>query len=119
MTLLSTHPRALLRVLAADFSRLFSAGVFNLSFAPYRMAATPDAFMSRVGTSWSVGSKTYQAAFVIAGGPGARKVDSTGGEPLVPVHRTGLRRHRHHPGDGGPAGRRIRSRCQNRGIAHR
>ncbi|MFE2459576.1 hypothetical protein [Streptomyces sp. NPDC059402] len=32
------------------------------------MAATPDAFMSRVGTSWSVGSKTSQAVFVIAGG---------------------------------------------------
>lgn len=32
------------------------------------MAATPDAFMSRVATSWSVGAKTSQAAFMIAGG---------------------------------------------------
>ncbi|MEU4040043.1 hypothetical protein [Streptomyces collinus] len=32
------------------------------------MEATPDAFMSRVGTSWSVGSKTCQATFTITGG---------------------------------------------------
>ncbi|MET7810059.1 MFS transporter [Streptomyces sp. NPDC005395] len=55
-------------IVAVDFGLLFSAGVFNPSFTTYRMAATPDAFMSRVGTSWSVGSKTSQAAFVIAGG---------------------------------------------------
>ncbi|MEV7413067.1 MFS transporter [Streptomyces althioticus] len=55
-------------IVAADFGLLFSAGVFNPSFTTYRMAATPDAFMSRVGTSWSVGAKTCQAAFVIAGG---------------------------------------------------
>lgn len=55
-------------IVAADFGLLFSAGVFNPSFTTYRMAATPDAFMSRVGTSWSVGSKTCQAAFMIAGG---------------------------------------------------
>ncbi|MGW2031745.1 MFS transporter [Streptomyces sp. NPDC001811] len=55
-------------IVAADFGLLFSAGVFNPSFTTYRMAATPDALMSRVGTSWSVGSKTCQAAFMIAGG---------------------------------------------------
>ncbi|BDH05881.1 MFS transporter [Streptomyces seoulensis] len=55
-------------IVAADFGLLFSAGVFNPSFTTYRMAATPDAFMSRVGTSWSVGSKTCQAAFMIVGG---------------------------------------------------
>ncbi|MEU4000552.1 hypothetical protein AB0E76_32805 [Streptomyces fungicidicus] len=55
-------------IVAADFGLLFSAGVFNPSFITYRMAATPDAFMSRVGTSWSVGAKTCQAVFVIAGG---------------------------------------------------
>ncbi|MFD5813011.1 MFS transporter [Streptomyces sp. NPDC127038] len=53
---------------AADFGLLFSAGVFNPSFTTYRMAATPDTLMSRVATSWSVGSKTCQAAFMIAGG---------------------------------------------------
>ncbi|MBT2907910.1 MFS transporter [Streptomyces sp. McG8] len=58
----------LLVIVAADFGLLLSAGVFNPSFTNYRMAATPDAFMSRVGTSWSVGAKTCQAAFVIAGG---------------------------------------------------
>ncbi|MEW2287302.1 MFS transporter [Streptomyces sp. NPDC047841] len=55
-------------IVAADFGLLFCAGVFNPSFTTYRMAATPDAFMSRVGTSWSVGSKTCQAAFMITGG---------------------------------------------------
>ncbi|MET7642435.1 MFS transporter [Streptomyces sp. NPDC005426] len=55
-------------IVAADFGLLFSAGVFGPSFTTYRMAATPDAFMSRVGTSWSVGSKTCQAVFMIAGG---------------------------------------------------
>ncbi|MFJ7965482.1 MFS transporter [Streptomyces sp. NPDC096324] len=55
-------------IVAADFGLLFSAGVFGPSFTTYRMAATPDAFMSRVGTSWSVGSKTCQAIFMIAGG---------------------------------------------------
>jgi MFS family permease len=58
----------LLVIVAADFGLLLSAGVFNPSFTTYRMAATPDAFMSRVGTSWAVGAKTCQAAFVIAGG---------------------------------------------------
>ncbi|MEV8548163.1 MFS transporter [Streptomyces sp. NPDC051572] len=55
-------------IVAADFGLLFSAGVFGPSFTTYRMAATPDAFMSRVATSWSVGSKTCQAIFMIAGG---------------------------------------------------
>lgn len=55
-------------IVAADFGLLLSAGVFNPSFTTYRMAATPDAFMSRVGTSWSVGARTCQAVFVITGG---------------------------------------------------
>ncbi|MEU6847336.1 MFS transporter [Streptomyces sp. NPDC046716] len=55
-------------IVAADFGLLFCAGIFNPSFTTYRMAATPDAFMSRVGTSWSVGSKTCQAIFMITGG---------------------------------------------------
>ncbi|MET8165853.1 MFS transporter [Streptomyces sp. NPDC005329] len=55
-------------IVAADFGLLFAAGVFNPSFTTYRMEATQDTFMSRVGTSWSVSSKTCQAAFMIAGG---------------------------------------------------
>jgi MFS family permease len=65
-------------VVAADFGLLLSAGVFNPSFTTYRMAATPDAFMSRVGTSWSVGSKTCQAAFMIAGGLVAARAGARG-----------------------------------------
>ncbi|MGA5278604.1 MFS transporter [Streptomyces cellulosae] len=55
-------------IVAADFGLLTSAGIFNPSFTTYRMEATPGAFMSRVSTSWSVGAKTCQAAFVVAGG---------------------------------------------------
>nr|WP_253267661.1 MFS transporter [Streptomyces asoensis] len=55
-------------IVAADFGLLFAAGVFNPSFTTYRMEATQDAFMSRVGISWSVSSKTCQAVFMIAGG---------------------------------------------------
>ncbi|MFF9395990.1 MFS transporter [Streptomyces griseoluteus] len=62
------HTLGVFVMVAADFGLLFSAGVFNPSFTTYRMAAMSDAFMSRVGTSWSAGSKTCQAAFVIAGG---------------------------------------------------
>ncbi|MFD7934008.1 MFS transporter [Streptomyces sp. NPDC059755] len=55
-------------IVAVDFGLLFAAGVFNPSFTTYRMEATQDAFMSRVGVSWSVSSKTCQAVFMIAGG---------------------------------------------------
>ncbi|MFD4524457.1 MFS transporter [Streptomyces sp. NPDC058470] len=55
-------------IVAADFGLLFAAGVFNPSFTTYRMAATQDAFMTRVGTSWSVSSKICQAVFMIVGG---------------------------------------------------
>ncbi|MEU9312992.1 MFS transporter [Streptomyces sp. NPDC048256] len=55
-------------IVAVDFGLLFAAGVFNPSFTTYRMEATRDAFMSRVGVSWSVSSKTCQAVFMIAGG---------------------------------------------------
>ncbi|MFD5806415.1 MFS transporter [Streptomyces sp. NPDC127020] len=65
-------------IVAADFGLLFFAGVFNPSFTTYRMAATSDAFMSRVATSWSVGAKTCQAAFVITGGFIAATADVRG-----------------------------------------
>ncbi|MCX5372586.1 MFS transporter [Streptomyces sp. NBC_00103] len=55
-------------IVAVDFCLLLAAGVFNPSFTTYRMEATQDAFMSRVGVSWSVSSKTCQAVFMIAGG---------------------------------------------------
>ncbi|MFC1431723.1 MFS transporter [Streptacidiphilus sp. N1-3] len=55
-------------IVAVDFGLLLAAGVFNPSFATYRMEATPDAFMSRVATAWSVGSKTSQAIFMVVGG---------------------------------------------------
>ncbi|MFD7866151.1 MFS transporter [Streptomyces sp. NPDC059783] len=55
-------------IVTVDFGLLLCAGVFGPSFTTYRMAATPDAYMSRVGTSWSVGSKACQAVFMIAGG---------------------------------------------------
>ncbi|WP_420918726.1 MFS transporter [Streptomyces coelicoflavus] len=68
MPLTPSGTLGLVVIVAVDFGLLLSAGVFNPSFATYRMAATPDAFMSRVVTSWSVGAKTCQAVFMIAGG---------------------------------------------------
>ncbi|MGV9915420.1 hypothetical protein [Streptomyces tendae] len=49
-----------------------------------RTAATPDAFMSRVSTSWSVGTKTCQAAFVSAGGLISAAAGVRGG-PIITV----------------------------------
>lgn len=55
-------------IIAAETLALFGSGVFNPTFATYRMEATSDHYMSRVGTCWSVSSKCVQPVFIIAGG---------------------------------------------------
>ncbi|MEU1616425.1 MFS transporter [Streptomyces sp. NPDC005722] len=55
-------------LITADTFLLVAAGVFNPSFATYRMAATDDAVMTRVVTAWSVGSRTAQPLAMLAGG---------------------------------------------------
>ena len=58
----------LLVIITANLLLLFSAGVFNPTFATYRMRATEDSHMSRVTTAWSISSRTFQPLFILAGG---------------------------------------------------
>lgn len=55
-------------VTVSEFMMLFSAGVFNPGFSTYRMAATNDAYMSRVTMAWSMSAKTAQPIFIAVGG---------------------------------------------------
>ena len=55
-------------VTAAETLLLFFAGLFNPTFASYRMTVTPDELMSRVGMSWSVATRTVQPLFIARGG---------------------------------------------------
>ena len=55
-------------VTVSEFMLLFSAGVFNPAFSTYRMAATNDAYMSRVTMAWSMSAKTAQPIFIAVGG---------------------------------------------------
>lgn len=55
-------------VTAAETLLLFFAGLFNPTFASYRMTVTPDELMSRVGMSWSVATRTVQPLFIALGG---------------------------------------------------
>jgi MFS family permease len=52
----------------AETALLLAAGVFNPSFATYRMDVTEDGYMARVFTSWSITSRSVQPAFMAAGG---------------------------------------------------
>jgi MFS family permease len=52
----------------AEFFLLIAAGVFNPSFATYRMEVTEDGFMSRVIAAWSISSRAVQPAFIALGG---------------------------------------------------
>ncbi|RDI65258.1 MFS transporter [Nocardia pseudobrasiliensis] len=58
----------LIVIVAADTLLLFCAGVFNPIFTTYRMNATADDYMARVGTAWSISSKSVQPAFIAVGG---------------------------------------------------
>ncbi|MFJ5216946.1 MFS transporter [Streptomyces sp. NPDC088354] len=61
-------PAALVVLVAADTCLLAAAGVFNPSFATYRMSVTDDRLMVRVVTAWSVGAKTAQPLGMALGG---------------------------------------------------
>ncbi|MFF3559950.1 MFS transporter [Streptomyces sp. NPDC002574] len=61
-------PAGLAVLVAADTCLLTAAGVFNPSFAAYRMSATDDRLMVRVVTAWSVGAKTAQPLGMAIGG---------------------------------------------------
>lgn len=55
-------------IITSETLLLFSAGVFNPTFATYRMRATADAHMSRVTTAWLVSTRAIQPLFLLAGG---------------------------------------------------
>ncbi|WP_067689022.1 MFS transporter [Nocardia jejuensis] len=58
----------LIVIVTADTALLFCAGMFNPVFTTYRMNATTDRSMARVGTAWSISARTFQPAFIAAGG---------------------------------------------------
>ncbi|MEV0396960.1 MFS transporter [Polymorphospora rubra] len=58
----------LVTILVSQALLLFTAGVFNPVFATYRMRATPDQLMTRVGTAWSASSKLIQPLCIVVGG---------------------------------------------------
>ncbi|MEU6342889.1 MFS transporter [Streptomyces sp. NPDC046977] len=58
-------------LVAADTCLLTAAGVFNPSFAAYRMSATDDHLMVRVVTAWSAGTRTAQPLGLAVGATAA------------------------------------------------
>jgi MFS family permease len=55
-------------ILVSQALLLFTAGIFNPVFTTYRMRATPDGLMARVGTAWSVSARVVQPMCIAAGG---------------------------------------------------
>lgn len=53
---------------ASETFLLVASGVFNPSFATYRMEVTEDGFMARVVGAWSITSRCVQPAFMALGG---------------------------------------------------
>lgn len=68
MAFVGAGPSAVLIITSVDFCLLLCAGIFNPIFATYRMNSTPDGLMARVGTAWSVSSRTLQPLFITLGG---------------------------------------------------
>ena len=58
----------LVLIVLAETGLLVASGVFNPSFATYRMEATEDGFMARVISSWAITSRSVQPAFMAVGG---------------------------------------------------
>ncbi|WP_433383045.1 MFS transporter [Actinoplanes sp. CA-142083] len=58
----------LIVIIAVEFLALFGAGVFNPSFATYRMTHTEDGYLSRVIACWSISSRTAQPIGILLGG---------------------------------------------------
>ncbi|MFI5891554.1 MFS transporter [Actinoplanes sp. NPDC051513] len=58
----------LMLIIAVEFLALFGSGVFNPSFATYRMTNTEDGYLSRVIACWSISSRTAQPIGIVLGG---------------------------------------------------
>jgi MFS family permease len=74
MAWLPPGPAGLAALVVIDTGLLFAAGVFNPTFAAYRMTVTEDQVMARVVTAWSIASRTVQPAFMLASGLLAARV---------------------------------------------
>jgi MFS family permease len=61
-------PGGFVLLTAAETCLLVASGVFNPSFATYRMDVTEDGFMARVVGAWSISSRCVQPAFMALGG---------------------------------------------------
>lgn len=68
LPLASSGTAGLVLIVLNQTGMLLAAGIFNPSFTTYRMEATVDGFMSRVGAAWSISSRTIQPLFIAAGG---------------------------------------------------
>ncbi|MEV0274701.1 MFS transporter [Hamadaea sp. NPDC050747] len=55
-------------ITVSEFLLLLFVGVFNPTFATYRMNATDDQHMSRVSVAWSISTKIAQPIFIAAAG---------------------------------------------------
>ncbi|MDG4795449.1 MFS transporter [Micromonospora sp. WMMD1082] len=55
-------------IAVAEFGLLLFVGLFNPTFATYRMNATADEYLSRVVMAWSITSRTVQPIFIAAAG---------------------------------------------------
>lgn len=61
-------PVGLIVIIGAETMLLFCAGVFNPVFTTFRMRATADQYMSRVGLAWSISARACQPLFIALGG---------------------------------------------------
>lgn len=58
----------LILIIVAELLLTLFAGLFNPAFATYRMNATPDRYLARVLTAWSISTKVAQPVCVAAAG---------------------------------------------------
>jgi MFS family permease len=55
-------------IIVSETFLLLCAGIFNPTFSTYRMTVTEDRFMARVGSAWSISSKSVQPVFIVVSG---------------------------------------------------
>lgn len=55
-------------IIAIETLGLLGSGIFNPSFATYRMTSTDDGYLSRVIACWSISSRTAQPIGIVLGG---------------------------------------------------
>jgi predicted MFS family arabinose efflux permease len=66
--LAGTGTGGLVLIAASEILLLLFVGLFNPTFATYRMNAADDRYLARVTLAWSISSKTAQPLFILAAG---------------------------------------------------